>query len=100
MNGRGGRIRTAGPLLPKQMRYQAALHPDKARSKNSNGRTLGNAFERPAQYSSVMPRFLAIRRQAIMFHAVACAKTEPLDRSRNDLKNGLHTKPGRDHLRR
>ena len=29
MIGRGGRIRTAGPLLPKQMRYQAALHPDK-----------------------------------------------------------------------
>ena len=26
--GRGGRIRTADPLLPKQMRYQAALHPD------------------------------------------------------------------------
>ena len=28
--GRGGRIRTADPLLPKQMRYQPALHPDKA----------------------------------------------------------------------
>ncbi len=26
--GRGGRIRTADPLLPKQLRYQAALHPD------------------------------------------------------------------------
>ena len=28
-NGRGGRIRTCGPLVPNQMRYQAALHPDK-----------------------------------------------------------------------
>ena len=25
--GRGGGIRTPGPLLPKQMRYQAALRP-------------------------------------------------------------------------
>ena len=28
MNGRGDRIRTCDPLLPKQMRYQAALLPD------------------------------------------------------------------------
>ena len=27
--GRGGRIRTADPLLPKQMRYQTALRPDR-----------------------------------------------------------------------
>ena len=27
-NGRGDRIRTYDPLLPKQMRYQAALLPD------------------------------------------------------------------------
>ena len=26
--GRGGGIRTPDPLLPKQMRYQAALNPD------------------------------------------------------------------------
>ena len=26
--GRGGEIRTPDPLLPKQMRYQAALHPE------------------------------------------------------------------------
>ena len=26
--GRGGEIRTPDPLLPKQLRYQAALHPD------------------------------------------------------------------------
>lgn len=30
-NGRGDRIRTCDPLLPKQMRYQAALLPDPAR---------------------------------------------------------------------
>ncbi len=29
-NGRGERIRTSDPLLPKQMRYQAALRPDLA----------------------------------------------------------------------
>ena len=28
MNGRGDWIRTSDPLLPKQMRYQAALRPD------------------------------------------------------------------------
>ncbi len=27
--GRGGEIRTPDPLLPKQMRYQTALHPEK-----------------------------------------------------------------------
>ena len=27
-NGRGGGIRTRDPLLPKQMRYQAALRPE------------------------------------------------------------------------
>ena len=26
--GRGGGIRTPDPLLPKQLRYQAALHPE------------------------------------------------------------------------
>ena len=26
--GRGGEIRTPDPLLPKQMRYQTALHPE------------------------------------------------------------------------
>jgi hypothetical protein len=29
-SGRAGRIRTDDPLLPKQMRYQAALRPDLA----------------------------------------------------------------------
>ena len=28
MNGRGERIRTFDPLVPNQMRYQAALRPD------------------------------------------------------------------------
>ena len=28
LNGRGDRIRTYDPLLPKQMRYQAAPRPD------------------------------------------------------------------------
>ena len=27
-DGRGAQIRTGDPLLPKQVRYQAALHPD------------------------------------------------------------------------
>ena len=30
---RGGRIRTYDPLLPKQMRYRAALHPEKGSAK-------------------------------------------------------------------
>ena len=28
VNGRGERIRTFDPLVPNQMRYQAALRPD------------------------------------------------------------------------
>ena len=28
INGRGERIRTFDPLVPNQMRYQAALRPD------------------------------------------------------------------------
>ena len=28
ITGRGGEIRTPDPLLPKQLRYQAALHPE------------------------------------------------------------------------
>ncbi len=31
--GRGGEIRTPDLLLPKQLRYQAALHPDKVYSR-------------------------------------------------------------------
>lgn len=31
MNGRRGEIRTPDPLVPNQMRYQAALHADKPR---------------------------------------------------------------------
>ena len=30
-SGRGGGIRTHDPLLPKQMRYQAALRPEEGR---------------------------------------------------------------------
>src|SRR3990172_2112860 len=30
MSGRGGEIRTPDILLPKQARYQAALHPERA----------------------------------------------------------------------
>ena len=37
INGRGDRIRTCDPLLPKQMRYQAALLP--AFAKASSGQT-------------------------------------------------------------
>ena len=42
--GRAGRIRTDDPLLPKQMRYQAALQPDSfapARETLTGRRALG-----------------------------------------------------------
>jgi hypothetical protein len=35
--GRGSRIRTCGPLLPKQVLYQAELCPDIRRIKNLEG---------------------------------------------------------------
>ena len=34
ISGRGDRIRTCDPLLPKQMRYQAALLPDTGKNYN------------------------------------------------------------------
>ena len=30
INGRDNRIRTCGPMLPKHVRYQTALYPDKS----------------------------------------------------------------------
>lgn len=41
-NGRGGGIRTHDPLLPKQMRYQAALRPDEQYSNPRRGPLLGH----------------------------------------------------------
>jgi hypothetical protein len=35
-SGRGGGIRTRDPLLPKQMRYQAALRPEQTYSNLQN----------------------------------------------------------------
>ena len=45
--GRGGGIRTPGPLLPKQMRYQAALRPDFLHPNATRGRypALAGDFE-------------------------------------------------------
>ncbi len=34
--GRGEKIRTSDPLHPMQVRYQAALRPDRARHSNRN----------------------------------------------------------------
>src|SRR4051812_27623149 len=46
-SGRGDWIRTSDPLLPKQMRYQAALRPDSqdARSYRKLGAGIGFACE-------------------------------------------------------
>jgi hypothetical protein len=44
-NGRGDRIRTYDPLVPNQMRYQAALHPDKALFYRLNPRIKVCAFK-------------------------------------------------------
>ena len=49
-NGRGERIRTSDPLLPKQMRYQAALLPDipGRHSAHCGGGVVGPAGLEPA----------------------------------------------------
>ncbi len=46
--GRGGEIRTPDPLLPKQMRYQAALHPE-------------HTYRSPQQRGSLSRRMVRIR---------------------------------------
>ncbi len=44
--GRGDRIRTCDPLLPKQMRYQTALHPEqRGKRKTNDGRDVKPYFE-------------------------------------------------------
>src|SRR3546814_4349279 len=53
-NGRGDRIRTCDPLLPKQMRYQAALLPDH-RVKMllrpaAGGKRRASSFRPPSKY--------------------------------------------------
>ena len=47
-NGRSGGIRTRDPLLPKQMRYQAALRSDKLAlyARNWTGRQTADFFRR------------------------------------------------------
>ena len=35
LNGRDDRIRTCDPLVPSEVRYQAALHPEKGSCDNS-----------------------------------------------------------------
>ncbi len=60
--GRGDRIRTCDPLLPKQMRYQAALLPGPVRA--LGGFTIGgkgNAGERAPQKQKPR-RNLTVRR--------------------------------------
>ena len=54
--GRGGGIRTPGPLVPNQMRYQAALRPDGAIISLSAQRIrdpLAIAFERQLDLPAV-----------------------------------------------
>ena len=46
LNGRSKRIRTSDPLLPKQMRYQAALHSDYT-GIGGRSRTLAKGFGDP-----------------------------------------------------
>ncbi len=63
VNGRGERIRTSDPLLPKQVRYQAALRPEpvlpaRARltSQPHMGRCPGKPRRRRLSESSRNPR--------------------------------------------
>ena len=46
-NGRSGRIRTCDPLVPNEVRYQAALHSDSGRSYNHDAGA-PQAMRRPA----------------------------------------------------
>ena len=50
--GRSERIRTSDPLLPKQVRYQAALHSDTGALFNALGRAVQRAFAAAAQAAS------------------------------------------------
>ena len=56
-SGRGERIRTFDPLVPNQMRYQAALHPDSAHS-NLRVFALGPGLGPVAPIFAPWPRFL------------------------------------------
>src|SRR5258706_15702038 len=45
--GRGGGIRTPDILLPKQVRYQTALHPDAGRAALVSARTSAQLYAAP-----------------------------------------------------
>ena len=58
--GRGGEIRTPDPLLPKQMRYQAALHPDCPihREKITANQALTKVFYNDYEFKSRKPTLI------------------------------------------
>ena len=51
-NGRGERIRTFDPLVPNQMRYQAALRPDMPHCNGSNPLFLPSIWIFSVEYSN------------------------------------------------
>ena len=69
--GRGGRIRTADPLLPKQLRYQAALHPEcQCPQFNSNK-------SRPRHEGPVSQK----RSRIILAPSIICQPNRPISRA-------------------
>ena len=57
VSGRGGEIRTPDILLPKQARYQAALHPDMSFDTRSERLTQGGTYV-PLQKVFIKSRLL------------------------------------------
>ena len=80
LNGRSGGIRTPGPLVPNQMRYQAALHSDAAVCMSLT------SFNQANSHASV-------RSPAIMFSAKQTCHASNTSRG-NDATIQLQHKPG------
>jgi hypothetical protein len=79
-DGRGGRIRTSDPLLPKQMRYQTALRPVFQPLEQLLAIMCG-AGSASGQPSALEERVL---------HTVSCLDAEPRTRPAVKLEDGQH----------
>src|SRR6185369_2586528 len=77
MNGRSERIRTSGPLLPKQVLYQAELHSDLAGRRTPSRRRADLIQARPAPRK---PRGTSL--------AAAESLINPVDREVDQLDHG------------
>jgi hypothetical protein len=92
--GRGDRIRTHDPLLPKQMLYQAELRPDTREGRFAGFAERGQAFRRRDAHSSLFGRWRRFKNCVV--DRVARLNAQPLGRPARQFKNRRYGCPSRN----